>query len=126
MLKLNYTESGLHMERVAISLEELMQARALLALRAGQSLYVEPGKAAFLLPADVLGLTQLELALGMEQNITVSPVDAEFVEVSLEGTWIAPGADAHEGTFVTALNCRAEFFVYKLWQGSQSHVSSLA
>lgn len=128
MLKLNYTESGLHMERVTTSLEELVQKRALLALRAGQSLYVEPGKAAFLLPANVPGLTHLELALQMEQNqnITVCPVDDEFVEVSLEGTWIAPCADAHEGTFVTGVSDRAEFFVYKLWQVTQSQVSSIA
>ena len=126
MLKLNYSESGLHMERVTISLEELVQKRAILALRAGQSLYVEPGRASFLLPADVPGLTQLELALRMEQNISLCPVDAEFVEVSLEGTWIAPCAHAHEGTFVTAVSDRAEFFVYKLWQATQSQVSSLA
>ena len=127
MLKLNYTESGLYMERVNVSLEELLTQRLILTLRTGQSIYVEPGKAAFLLPADVPTLTQLESALGMEQsqNISVSPVDA-FVEVSLEGTWIAESAEAHEGTFITALTDRTEFFVYKLWQATQFQVSSLA
>lgn len=128
MLKLNYTETGLHMERVNTSPEELVQKRVILALRAGQSLYVEPGKAAFLLPANIPGLTHLELALRMEQNqnTIVTPVDDEFVEVSLEGTWIAPCTDAHEGTFVTAISDRTEFFVYKLWQATQPQVSSLA
>ncbi len=127
MLKLSYTESGLHMERVSVALEELLAQRLILALRTGQSLYIEPGKAAFLLSTDVLDLAQLELALQMErsQSITVSLADAEFVEVSLAGTWIAATAEAHEGIFITALADRTEFFVYKLWQ-AQSQVSSLA
>ena len=128
MLKLNYIESGLHLERVSVSWEEWLQARLILAVRTGQSLYVESGKAAFLLPADVPELFQLELALQMETNqvITVSPVDAEFVEVSLEGTWMAETDVAHEGTFLTALTDRSEFFVYKLWQATQLQVSSIA
>ena len=127
MLKLSYTESGLHMEQVSVALEELLAQRLILALRTAQSLYIEPGKAAFLLPADML-LAQLESALQMErsQSITVSPVDLEFVEVSLEGTWIAATAEAHEGVFIVALADRTEFFVYKLWLATHSQVSSLA
>ena len=126
MLKLSYTESGLHMERVSVTLEDLLAQRLILALRTGQSLYIEPGKAAFLLSTNMLDLVQLELALQMErsQSITVSPADAEFVEVSLAGTWIAATAEAHEGVFVTALADRTEFFVYKLWE-AQLQVSSL-
>ena len=127
MLKLSYTEFGLHMERVSVELEELLAQRLILALRTGQSLYIEPGKAAFLLPTDILDLAQLELALQMEwSHITVSPVDAEFVEVSLEGTWIAATVEAHAGIFITTLADRTEFFVYKLWQATQLQVSSLA
>lgn len=128
MLKLNYIESGLHLERVAAPLEVLVAQRVLLALRTGQRLHVEPGKASFLLPANAPGLVHLEMALRLEQSQTIEvvPVDDEFVEVSVQGSWIAETAEAHEGMFVTAFSDRAEFFVYKLWQETQAQVSSLA
>ncbi|MBW4468928.1 MAG: hypothetical protein KME45_00805 [Stenomitos rutilans HA7619-LM2] len=128
MLKLTYIEDGLHLERMAAPLEVLIAQRVLLALRAGQKLYVEPSKAAFLLPADAFGLSYLELTLKRDrvQNITVAPVDDAFVEVSLQGSWLAEGVDAHEGMFLTAFSDRAEFFVHKLWQATQVHASSLA
>ncbi|MBW4519716.1 MAG: hypothetical protein KME16_08450 [Scytolyngbya sp. HA4215-MV1] len=128
MLKLTYTEVGLHLERVAVPLETLIAQRVVLALRAGQPMYIEPGKASFLLPADAAGLFQLEMALRLDQSqvITIIPVDDEFVEVSLHGSWIADSVEAHEGMFITAFSDRAEFFVYKLWQVTQAQVSSLA
>jgi hypothetical protein len=124
MLKLTYTEAGLHMERVAAPLEVLVAQRVILAIRAGQTLHVEPGRASFLLSADAPGLAQLELALQMRPNssICVQSVDSEYVEVSVQGSWLAATAAAHEGTFLTAFDDRAEFFVYKLWQATQSSV----
>ncbi len=47
MLKLTYTDVGLHLERMATPLETLVAQRVVLALRAGQRLYIEPGKASF-------------------------------------------------------------------------------
>jgi len=127
MLKLTYTDVGLHLERMATPLETLVAQRVVLALRAGQRLYIEPGKASFLLPADAPGLVHLEMALRLEssQVISVTPVDDEFVEVRVHGSWIAESADAHEGMFITAFSDRTEFFVQKLWQATQSHASSL-
>jgi hypothetical protein len=127
VLKLNYTEAGLYLERIAAPLEVLVAQRVLLAMRAGRPVQVEPGKAAFLLPANVDGLSQLAIELRhlSNENITICAVDAEFVEVSLHGTWIAESTAAEEGTFITALSDRAEFFVAKLWQVSQLHLSSV-
>lgn len=128
MLKLTYIEDGLHLERMTASLDVLIAQRVLLALRAGQKLYVEPSQAAFLLPADAPNLTHLELALKLDrsQSITVTAVDQAFVEISLQGSWLAEHHDAHEGMFLTAFSDRAEFFVYKLWQMTQLPVSSMA
>ena len=128
MLKLIYTEAGLYMERAAAPLDILVAQRVVVAMRVGQRLLVEPGKASFLLPADAPRLVHLERTLRLEQchTITITPVDDEFVEVSVEGSWIAESADAHEGMFLTALSEQAEFFVYKLWQATQAHLSSLA
>jgi hypothetical protein len=127
MLKLNYTEDGLYMERV-MTPELAIAQRVILAMRLEQSLQVEPGHASFLLPADVLELGQLEMMLGLKcrDRVTVIPVDDEFVEVGLSGSWIAESKEAHEGMFLSVLSDRAEFFMYKLWQMSEAHVSSLA
>lgn len=127
MLKFTYTEAGMYLERVAMALEKLVAQRALLALRTGQKLYVEPGRAAFLLPADVAEMKQLQAVLQDEssQGMTITPVDAEFVEVSLEGHWLAETAEAQEGVFIATIGDRTELFVYKLWQATQFRVSSL-
>lgn len=128
MLKLNYTEMGLYMERTMVTPELLIAQRVALAMRLGQSLQVEPGHASFLLPADLLELQQLELALQRDRSATVAviPVDHQFVEVSLCGSWIAENQAAHEGMFLTLMSDRTEFFIYKLWQMSSVQISSLA
>ena len=53
MLKLNYTDVGLYMERTMTNPELLIAQRVLLAIRLGRSLHIEPGRASFLLPADI-------------------------------------------------------------------------
>jgi hypothetical protein len=125
MLKLNYTESDLHMERIAAPLEVMVAQRVLLALRAGQTLHIQPGHASFLIPADAPGLAQLE-ALQLEQQVSLTPVDEQFMEICVEGSWIAATAQAHEGTFIAALSDRVELLVYKLWQATQPQASFLA
>lgn len=128
MLKLNYTEVGLYMERTMTAPEMLLSQRVVLALRLEQSLHVEPSRASFLLPAGAPELGQLESALRQECNptVTVIPVDDKFVEVSLSGSWVAENREAQEGMFLTMMSERTEFFIYKLWQMSEAHISSLA
>ncbi|MBW4420701.1 MAG: hypothetical protein KME13_15935 [Myxacorys californica WJT36-NPBG1] len=132
MLKLTYTEFGLHLERVTTSLETLVAQRVVLALRLGCTLHVESSRAAFLISAHAPGLATLERmvrSFGASQSeskesqhstLTLALVDDEFVEVGLQGCWIADSADADEGMFVTALEERVEFFVYELWQVTQA------
>jgi hypothetical protein len=134
MLKLTYTDAGLHMDLVAIpcgyleerALEMLVTQRVVLALRLGQTLHIEPSSAAFLLPANTLGLNQLQLMIRMEKSrVSVTSVDAQFVEVSVHGNWIAASDDAHEGMFITAFSGGIELLIYKLWQATQNCASSL-
>jgi len=128
MLKLNYTEVGLYMERTFTSLEILIAQRVVLAMRLGQSLQVMPGHASFLLPADLIELGQLEMTLQHECTgiVTIGCVDDGFVEVGLCGSWVAESKAAHEGMFLTVLSDRTEFCIYKLWQMSETYISSLA
>lgn len=128
MLKLTYTDVGLYLERLTVSLETLVAQRVILAMRLGQTLHVEPGKAAFLLPMDTPGLERLESMIRLEraQDVVIVAVDDECVEVSIKGNWIAQDVAAHEGTFLAILGDRTELFVYKLWQMTHSTVSFLA
>jgi hypothetical protein len=125
MLKLTYTENGFYMERLAQSLEEWVMARVLLSLRAGTSLSVEPSTASFLLPADLPQLADLEMVVRQErvETIALSLCDAEYVEVSLHGTWMTSDLNGEEGVFVTAMGYAIEFFLYKLWFESQAYAS---
>lgn len=125
MLKLTYTENGFYMERLAQSLEEWVAARVLLSLRAGTSLSVEPSTASFLLPADLPQLADFGTLVRQEhaETIALSLCDAEYVEVSLRGTWMTSDPNGEEGVFVTAISYAIEFFLYKLWFESQAYAS---
>jgi hypothetical protein len=121
MLKLTYTENGFHLEHLAQSLEEWVTARVILALRSGTGFCVEPSTAAFLLPADLPYLSDLEKLVQGENgdNIELSFCDDHYVEVVLQGTWLTSEPNSEEGIFVTVMSERAEFFLYKLWQEAQ-------
>ncbi|MBD2462456.1 hypothetical protein H6G89_15520 [Oscillatoria sp. FACHB-1407] len=127
MLKLNYTEVGLYMEWVVTSLEMAIAQRVILAMRLGQALSVEPGRASFLLPADIPELGHLEIMLHQEcsGNVMITPVNDQFVEVSLSGSWVADSKESHEGMFLAVMSDGVECFIYKLWQMSEAHISSL-
>lgn len=127
MLKLTYTEIGLHLERLAGSLETVVTQRVIVALRIGQPLHLEPSCAAFLLPVNLPELSYLEAAIEQEQvdGAAVLPADKESVEVNLRGTWLAATSQAHEGIFLTALSDRTEFLVHRLWQVTQAKASFL-
>ncbi|MBV9389086.1 MAG: hypothetical protein JOZ78_21930 [Chroococcidiopsidaceae cyanobacterium CP_BM_ER_R8_30] len=135
MLKLTYTEMGLHLEWLADSLEVVVEQRVILALRTGQPIHVEPSCASFLLPIDLPGLVDLQIAISQAQTdcIALTPVDSNDVEVNLRGTWLAAATSAHEGIFVTAMSegfqptagHRLELLIHQLWELSQAQESLL-
>lgn len=122
MLKFTYTETGFHLERLAQPLEELVALRVVLAMRVGQRLCVEPISASFLLPVDLPGLNCLETEARQESSsaIALCVADAEYVEVSLQGSWITADPEGAEGVFVAAMSDRTEFFLLKLWHEAQT------
>ena len=121
MLKLNYTDYGLFLEQVAASLDAVAAQRVMLAVNVGETLHLEPGRAAFLLPVELPGITQLKsmLRTNTADEIALATVDDEYVEVSLKGTWIASSANDEAGTFMTALAPESELLIYHLWQVTQ-------
>lgn len=121
MLKLTYTETGFNLERLAQSPEQLVALRVVLAMRVGQSISVEPSTAAFLLPTNLPALSLLESEARADGSGTIAlcVADAEYVEVTLRGTWISGLSEGADGVFVTVLGDRAEFLLLKLWLESQ-------
>ena len=129
MLKLNYTDYGLFLEQVAASVDVVATQRVMLAVHVGEPLHLEPGRAAFLLPVELPGITQLKSMLQTHATdvIDLAAVDDKFVEVSLKGTWMANSAQAESGTFMTALTPDSEQLIYRLWQVTQGQtLSSMA
>lgn len=122
MLKLTYTEDSFRLERLAQPLEEWLTNRVIFALRAATTLCIDPSTASFLLPADLPYLGDLANTIEEEnlEGVGLSICDADYVEVSLHGTWLAADPDSEEGILVTMLSDRAEFFIYQLWQEAQT------
>jgi len=129
MLKLTYTETGFNLERLAQSPEQLVALRVLLAMRVGRRICVEPSTAAFLLPANfaqrgpALSLLESEARKDGTGAIALCVADAEYVEVTLRGTWISDDSEGADGLFATVLGDRAEFLVLKLWLETQAAAS---
>lgn len=134
MLKLIYSELGLHLEHLPLTVEEVLACRVVLAVQTGQAIHLEPSCASFLLPAELAHLEELETAIANSDatNIALGKVDDSFVEVNLRGTWLSSALDAEEGIFVTAIGDELrgadrtlEALVYQLWQVSQAQASYL-
>lgn len=120
MLKLMYTESGLKGEQVTESLEDWMVQRSIFALRIGQPLNIEPGRASFLVSIDhpVFDSLVEQLLLETTMPIDICTVDEEYVEISLDGSWIA--SNDHEGLFITSLQTRTEHLISRVWETAQT------
>lgn len=127
MLKLTYVEADLFLERLDYTLETFVAERVVLAVRLGQELQVQPSGASFLLPTDLPKLSMLETAVRLEQvqALAITPVDEEYAEVSLRGTWVATNTEAHSGVFVCAIAPTIEGLITELWELAHRHVSYL-
>ncbi len=125
MLKLTYTENSFYLECLTQSLEAWVAQRVILALRVSQAFRVEPMTASFLLPLDFPGVERLKAEVKCHDSeiIGLCNCDAEYLEVTLEGSWLSEGNDDAVGVFVTTMSYGAEFFLYKLWQESQVYAS---
>jgi hypothetical protein len=125
MLKITYTETGFNLELLADSLEQLVVRRVILAMRVGQSVLVEPSKASFLLPADLplVNVLHAEALRYDREKIELSVADEDYIEVTLQGTWIASNSHTAEGLFLTAMSDRTELYLFKCWEQAQADAS---
>ena len=126
MLKLNYTELGLSLERVDVAIDVWIAQWVQLSVRTGRSVHIESSQAAFLIPAGEALTALKEILVAEFSDVRIVPVDEDTAEVSLRGLWISQQTDAEEGIFVVALGDRAEIAIANLWQAAPYYVSHLA
>lgn len=125
MLKITYLENGLYLECLQETLEDWIELRVVLALRMGQRLLIERSTASVLLPLNLIKQSGLELIARREEAILLDRSDADYLEVSLQGTWVSSGDHETEGVFVAMLNPATEQLLVRLWQASQVQPSSV-
>jgi hypothetical protein len=118
MLKLIYTETDFHMEKLTTSVEEWISQRVLLALRVGNKISVEPTGASFGLSTSLAGWPELEHLIGREasETISLSVCDEELIEIGLEGYWLCQNPQSEEGIFVTRLPSIVENTLLEMWE----------
>ena len=130
MLKFTYTETGFHLERLVESVETIVARRAILSVRTGDRVVIEPSNGSFLLPADVPTLPHLLETIRRDKTGTVEfcKADENDIEIVLEGVWLAEDADREEGIFLANVSDRLESLLFFCWREalfSASFVSDL-
>lgn len=125
MLKVTYLESGLYLEHLQETVEEWITLRIVLALRTGDRLVVERSTASLLLPIGLVKRSGLESVAQQEDAMLLSQVDPDYMEISLQGTWISSSEQSTEGVFITMLHPTIELVLFNLWQTTQVSTSSV-
>lgn len=126
MLKLTYTDNNFSIEHLSKSLEDWLNIRVLLCLRAATSIYIEPSTASFLIPADLpYGEDLKALKRENDETIELNLCDAEYLEIILQGTWVTSEENSNEGVFICLLSTKAEILLDQLWQKAQISASAI-
>lgn len=121
MLKIIYTETGLHLELLAVDRDDWIARRLQLATSIGERLTVSRARATFPLPDPIAQVTA-ELHKAGTSTVTVHYCDRDYVEVGLIGDWIGAHVYSDEGIFITTLPHRVESCLLQLWQAAQEQL----
>jgi len=127
MLKVTYLESESYLEYLHSTVEDWIALRVVLALRTGQRLTVERMAASVLLPVSLIERSALVNLARRNEQIDITQVDDDYVEVCLSGTWLSSHDQDHdqdtEGVFVATLSPSVEHLLVQLWQMAQNSAS---
>lgn len=133
MLKITYIDTAPQLEYLTQSVEDWIAQHTVLALRTGQPLLIEPGRASLLLPIGLGDMAQFFLtdvrrsralypAIAKQPpSIELYPCDGSSLELSFSGLWVAADADANVGLFLTTHSPWVERNILHLWLSAQSH-----
>ncbi|MEM9116749.1 MAG: alr0857 family protein [Cyanobacteria bacterium P01_F01_bin.56] len=114
MLKVTYTETGLHLEYCSEPLSQVLSDRVCTYARAQRPITVQPLKASIPLAA-----TLVAALMGSQfQDFELTRCDQDWFEVTLSGLWLTEVPDREDGIFMTELDIRLEQRLLSLWQWS--------
>ena len=118
MLKIIYTETGLHLERLPVDLKQWITRRIKFATSVGEPMIVSKQRATFPLPSPVCELPAVDLALPdpISNTMTIDRCDLDYVEVGLNGYWLSTHSNSAEGIFVCQQTEKIELFLWQMWQ----------
>lgn len=114
MLKVTYTETGLHLEYCSEPLSQVLSDRVCTYARAQRAITVQPIEASIPLAAALLQA----LIWRQSQDFELTRCDSDWFEVTLSGLWLTEVPDTEEGIFMTELDVRLEQRLLSLWQRS--------
>ncbi len=116
MLKIIYTETGLHLELIAVDQADWIAGRLQLATSVGEHLTVSKARATFPLP-DICEV-EAYLQQAGASNVSVHRCDRDHVEIGLVGDWLGTHKHSDEGIFIARLSDRVESCLLQLWQAT--------
>ncbi len=120
MLKIIYTEIGVHLELLAVDRDDWIAARLKFAASVGEQMIVRKERAAFLLPNPIYEVCAVEAYLRQAgaSRITVQRSDLQYIELGIDGRWIGTDPESAEGIFVSQQLDRVEFCLWQLWHAT--------
>jgi hypothetical protein len=121
MLKIIYTETGVHLELLVVDRDDWIAARVQFAASIGEQMIVRKERATFLLPNPICDVSVVEAYLRQAgaRGITVQRSDRQYVELGIAGRWMSADPESAEGIFVTQQLDRVEFCLWQLWHATE-------
>jgi hypothetical protein len=124
MLKLIYTETAVHLELLAVDLEDWVKQRLSFASSTGETMFISSEKANFLLPDRICEANAVNVYLHRQgvNTVTANYCDLDRVEIGLTGYWLSTDPDSAEGLLVTQLPEQVEAYLWQLWSSADGQL----
>jgi hypothetical protein len=120
MLKIIYSETGIHLELIAVNHKQWIAERLKFAHSVGEPMQFGRQRATFLVPSPLCEVTNIDANLRNlgANTVTVNQCDLDYVEIELSGYWLSSQQDSAEGIFVGQQTDPAEFYLWQLWDAA--------
>ena len=117
MLKIIYTETGLHLEILTGDQNQWIAERRKFAASIGEPLLVSRQIMTFTVPSPLCPVSEIDADLQKmgARTVTVHRCDLGYVEVELNGYWLSGDADGAEGISICQQTERVESYIWQLW-----------
>lgn len=120
MLKIIYTETGLHLERLTVDRQQWIDCRLKFADSIGEPMSVSKQRATFPIPSPIceFPLVDADLKTAEANTVTIDRCDLDYIEIGLTGYWLSVHQDSAEGIFVCQQTEKLELSVWQMWHAS--------